>query len=508
MPDKPLHEGAGRPQGGIGRAAATGVMWTTLGGVFERLIGFFSLAVVVRLMSIEEAGIAMLAASTFDVILVVSTTGFGERIIQNPTIDRVLQGTVFWLKIGVCALLAVLFYLLAIPISRLFDEPRIVPLLQVMSVLIVTRAVPIVPSALMARAMDYRRLTIGTFVTSIASALAGIGVALAGYPIWALVGQFLASSIVYTVVAFSLVRWLPPLAFSPREAWRTITFAAPLLASGSMTALSAQASTLMIGASLPIEAVAFYRLAARLFEVLGQILILPVQRVLLATFSLLRGDPVRVEEAFLNLLRVLAAVAFGVYALVAAQGPDVMRLLFGPVWGPSGEILAVLAIGVVGLVARSFVNAALTAVERTRLVLLYTLVVTVGVVAVVFVASQYSVLAVAAAQSGLLVATLPLSLLAFHLAFRISPLAVAGCLPLPLLAAAAGAAASFFAARYLAEAWGAGPLVVRVGAAGLAGAAAFAATHLALGPRRTMCTIRAVLAIVRRRGGNGAPAVR
>lgn len=214
-----------RPQGGLGRAAATSVMWSTLGGVGERLIGFLALAVVVRLMTLEEAGIAMLAASAFDVILVVSTTGFGERIIQNPTLDRRLEGTVFWLKMAVCSVLAVAFFLAAGPIARVFAEPRIVPLLQVMALLIVTRAVPIVPAALLSRSMRYRELTIGTVVTSVASAVAGVAVAAAGYPIWALVGQFMASSLVYSIYVYTITRWAPPFAFSMHEARRTLTFA-------------------------------------------------------------------------------------------------------------------------------------------------------------------------------------------------------------------------------------------------------------------------------------------
>ena len=506
-PPPPSSPVGDRPQAGIGRAAAKGVLWSTLGGVAERLVGFLSLAIVVRLMTIEEAGIAMLAASTFDVILVVSTTGFGERIIQNPTADRALQGTVFWLKMIVCSTLAVVFFAAAGPISRIFGEPRIVPLLQVMALLIVTRAIPIVPAALLARSMNYGWLTLGTLITSVASAAAGIAVAVAGFPIWALVAQFIASSVVYTIFAFICARWLPPLRFDAREAWLTIKFGMPLLASASMSALSSQASTLLIGASQPIGAVALYRIAARLFEVMSQIIVLPVQRVLLTTFSALHGDRDRIEDAFLNLLRVVAAIAFAAYALVAAQGEAIMAILFGRDWAPSGVILAILAVGVLGLVPRAFVNASLTSVARTRLVLAYTIVVTIAVVSVVSVASGFSVTAVAAAQSSVLVATLPLSLLAFHLAFRIAPWRVLGCMGLPVIAALAAAAASEAAATQMAHAWPHLHLILRVIAVGVVGAVAFAATHLVVGPRRTLQTVRGVLALIGRSGGGKMPSM-
>lgn len=498
MADAPSSSAGERPQGGVGRAVAKGVVWSTLGGVAERLIGFLSLAVVVRLMTLEEAGIAMLAASTFDVILNLSTAGFGERIIQNPRTDRRLEGTVFWLQMGVCTLLAIAFYLAAEPVAALYGEPRVVPLLHVMSVLIISRAVPVVPAALLARSMKYGALTLGTLLTSLASAAAGIAIALAGYPIWALVSQFLASSVVFAFYAWFVARWVPPLMFSWREAWRTITFSTPLLGSSLMTSLSTQVSTLMIGLSLPVDAVALFRVAARLYEVMGQVLLLPVQRVLLATFSILRDDRARAQDAFLSMLRVLAAVAFAAYALVAAQAHDIMRILFGPRWEPSGEILMLLAVGVVGLVVRAFVQASLTAVGRTRLVLLFTAATTVGMVVAVSVAARYSEAAVAAAQSGLLLATVPMSLLAFRLALGIPPLKALACLPQPLLAALAGAAASHFVALWIAPYLPVYPLP-KVIVAGAAGAIVFAAAHFALGPRRTRQTVAGVLALVRRR---------
>lgn len=507
MAEPPLQIGE-RPQGAIGRTAARGVMLFSLSGIAERLIGFVALAVVVRLMTVEEAGIAMLAASVFDVILVVSTTGFGERLIQAPAINRLLVGTVFWLKIAVCAALAIAFFLGAGMLARLFAEPRVTPLLQAMSVLIVMRCLAIVPAALLSRGMRYGTITFAALASSLASAAAGIAIALAGYPMWALVAQFSASSVVFSVLMFAFTRWRPPLLFSPAEAAASLRFGLPLLGSATLNALTNQVSTLMIGAALPIEQVAFFRLAARLYDVMSQMLVAPVQRVMLSTLSTLRGDRTRSQEAFLNMLRVLAAVAFAAYGLAAAQAWDLMAILFGARFAEAGGIFALLAIGVVGLVGRSFVSSALTSSGRTQLVLLYTALLTLAMVIVVAIAAPHGVLVVAAAKAALLVATVPLSVLALSLSLGIGGLRLVGCLGHPLAASLPAVAASYLLSAHLATTLPGLPMLARLGVAGAAGAIVFVLAHFLIGPRRTRRTVEAVIALARPRPAGAVPAPR
>lgn len=486
------------PRGGIGRAAAKGVAWNTLGSVGDRLIGFIALAVVVRLMRVDEAGVVMLASTIFELVMVVSQSGFGERVIQHPDPDRRLVGTVYWTHMALCAVAMVLFFLAAPHLAVLFEEPRLVPLLQVMSALLVTRALANMPSALLAREMRYRALTLSGTGASLAGAVGGIGIAFAGYPMWAVTVQLLVASLIFPVLIFRASRWWPPLAFSLAECRLTLGFALPLVGSAGLTNAAQQVSTLLIGFFLPIEQVAIFRLASRLFDVMSHLLVLPVQRVLLAAFGRMRHDRARLTEAFLNLLRVTAALACGVYGLVAGQGTAVMSILFGHVWAPSGIILALLALGAPGLVMRSFANPSLVTVGRTRLVLAFTLAITLVLMLLVGAATQHSVEAVALAQTTTLLLSVPLSLWACSLAFGIPPATALATLPQPAIAGLAAAAASFAAAAWLGRAWPEGSLLLRVLAAGVPGGLAFAVVHVATGPRRTMATLRALMKLVRR----------
>lgn len=487
-----------RRRGGVGRAAAKGVAWNTLGSVGDRLIGFVALAIVVRLMRVDEAGVVMLATTLFELVMVVSQAGFGDRVIQHPAPDRRLIGTVYWTHMGLCAVAMALFFLAAPGVAALFGEPRLVPLLQVMSALLVTRAIANLPSALLAREMKFRAFTLAGMAAGLTGAAGGIGVALAGHPMWAVTVQLLVASLVFPALIFRAARWLPPLCFSGTEAWRTLGFALPLVGSAALTNAAQQVSTLLIGFFLPIEQVAVFRLAARLFDVMSHMLVLPVQRVLLTSFARMHHDRARLTDAFLNLLRVTAALACGAYGLVAGQGTAVMSILFGPAWSASGLVLALLALGAPGLVMRAFAAPSLVTVGRTRMVLAFTVATTLVLMALVSLATQSSVEAVAAAQTLTLWLTVPLSLWAFHLAFRVPRREALLTLPQPVLAGLAGAGASFAAAAFLARGWPEAPLLARTFAAGVPGAAAFVAAHFAAGPRRTLSTLRAVLALVRR----------
>ncbi len=481
--------------GGIGRATASSVAWNVIGQAADRLIGFAAFAIVVRLLRVEEAGLVMLAASAVDLFLALAFSGFGERVIQHRSPDRVLLGTVFWLQVGASVVLTGVFFAAAPAIAMVFGEERLTPLLQGLSALFVTYAAAIVPSALLARALRYKAITLASIAAGLAGGLAGVAVALTVSPLWALVVQRLVASLVYAGLALVAARFVPPLVFSRRQAGETLRFSGPLLGSALVTAVSAQAAPLMVGFFLPIEAVAYFRIASRLNEVINQFLISPINRVFLAVFVIIREDRARARTAFLNVLRVFAAAIYGAYALIGAEAGQVLALLFGPNWAVAGPVFSLLAIGAIGLPARAFVVAALTSAGRTPMVFQFSGTLALGTILATLVGAQHDVLRVAAALSALSIAMILPSLAALRVALGVPALDVLKALAVPLLAGLGAAAATWASGKAFA---GLAPTPLPLFGAWAVGGVTFAALHLGLAPRRTLETIRAVLALVRR----------
>jgi O-antigen/teichoic acid export membrane protein len=485
------------PKEGIGRAAVGGVAWNLAGQVLDRVFGFVAFAIVIRLLTVELAGVVMLAASAIDLVAVLAFAGVGDRIIQHHDPDRRVLSTAFWLQLAMTAVLILCIVLAAPTVAFLLGEQRIVPLLYVLAVVLLPQAAAIVPSSILARKLRYRELSLCSLASSFVSAIAGIAVAVAGEPFWALVVQRMVATVAFAALVFWLTRWRPEALFDRPIAADVLRFTIPLLGSALTQSAQSHASTLIIGAFLPVQAVAYYRVAARLNEVVWQFSLGPIVRVFLSVFSLLRADKERARRAFLNILAVVACITYASYALLAGSATEVMVLLFGREWAPAGPVFVLMALAAVMQPVSAFVSPALTAVGRTNLVFVFHLVNLLAMLATVPIAAQFGLMEVLYTTIGLRIVLSPLAFFAVRLAFGVSVQTLLVVLAPPLVAAVAGGivadrvidlAATLPMPATLIVAWSAGGLV-------------FLGVQLALAFRRSVEIVRMLLRMVRRGGG-------
>jgi PST family polysaccharide transporter len=486
------------PAGGIGRAAVGGVAWNLGSHVLDKLIGFAAFAFVVRLLTVELAGVVMLAVAAIDIVAVLAFSGIGSRIIQHHAPDQRLTSTAFWVQVSAMLLLMAGIQLGAGTAGRLLDEPRIVPLLHALSFVLLPQGVAIIPSSLLSRALRYRELSLCALASSSLGALGGVIVALAGHPFWALVTQRFVASIAFAVLSFVVSGWRPALVFDGPLAGETIRFAAPLMGSALTVSMHAQATTLIVGAFLPVEVVAFYRVATRLSEVLFQFSLGPVTRVFLSVFSLLRADRDRARRAFLNVLAVVAFVTFGAYGLVSGTASSVMVMLFGPAWAPAGPVFVLIALASVTLPLTAFISPALTAAGRTNLVFLFHLTNLLALLATVFAAVPFGLDAVLYTAIGRSLALAPLPFLALRAAFGLGPLQLLPVLLPPLSAALVAGVAGHGVLPMLLTL----PLPLAIGLAWMAAGVVLIAVQVALAWRRSREIVR-MLSGMLRQGGLG-----
>jgi O-antigen/teichoic acid export membrane protein len=426
------------PTQGIGRTAVGGVAWNLGGQVLDRILGFIAFAIVVRLLTVELAGVVMLAASAIDMVAVLAFAGVGDRIIQHHAPDRRMLSTAFWLQMGMTLVLVAGLSLGAGGIASLLGEQRIVPLLHVLALVLLPQAAAIVPSSILARRLRFRDLSLCSLGSSFLSAGAGITVALAGEPFWALVVQRMTATVVFMALVFWLTRWRPDAVFDRAIAGETLRFTLPLMGSALTQSVHTHASPVLIGAFLPIEAVAYYRVAARLADVVWQFSLGPITRVFLSVFSVLRADRERARRAFLNILTVVACVTYASYAIIAGTGPEVMTLLFGPEWALSGQVFTLMACAAITMPLGAFVGPALTAAGRTRLVFLFHLASLSAMLATVPIAAQFGLFAVLYTAIGRSVLLSPLPFFALFLAFGVTAPGLLAVLATPIAAAIAG----------------------------------------------------------------------
>jgi O-antigen/teichoic acid export membrane protein len=112
--------------------------WASSLTVVNRLLQLGKIAILANLLSPTDFGIIGIALLSINALRQVSKTGFDEALIQhkeqnvNPFFD-----TVFIVKIVRGIVIASVLYLSAPYIAKFFGEPRVLPILRVLGILVV-----------------------------------------------------------------------------------------------------------------------------------------------------------------------------------------------------------------------------------------------------------------------------------------------------------------------------------------------------------------------------------
>ena len=109
--------------------------------------------------------------------------------------------------------------------------------------------------------MIYKTFFVSALFGTIVSAVVGITMALKGFGVWALVGQYLTNSTIDTIVLFITLDWKPTLYFSFNRFKKLFSFGWKIMASSFVGTFFNQLKGLIIGKKYTSADLAYYNKA-------------------------------------------------------------------------------------------------------------------------------------------------------------------------------------------------------------------------------------------------------
>jgi O-antigen/teichoic acid export membrane protein/glycosyltransferase involved in cell wall biosynthesis len=331
-------------EAGLGRAAVRGLAWTMLRSVSSRVVGGLVFVVLARLLDPEAFGTIALAAAFIALLSLPVESGFGEALIQRREVTRSDLDTAFWVSNALGVGLALIMTACAAPLGELFDQPELTPVLRVLSLVFVVAALASVPQALLRRELAFREIALRGFAATLAGGAVGVGMALAGWGVWSLVGQILANAVVGTVVLWLACSWRPGRAVLRSSFLQLFRFGANVLGERVALAASRRSDDFLIGLVLGPVALGLYAAAYRILRLVTETIIWTVEGVAFPLFSRLHGDAERAKRAFYAVTQQCSAVAVPVFLALAVLAPELIRVALGPQWLGAIPVMQVLAL--------------------------------------------------------------------------------------------------------------------------------------------------------------------
>jgi O-antigen/teichoic acid export membrane protein len=322
------------------------VGWSTINAVGARVISLVVFMILTRLLDKHSLGLLQLGTIVVAFIQAYAVQGFSDALIQREKVTQEHLNTAFWLNLLVGGFLTILTIIFADTIAWAWNEPELASIVRWLSISFVLYGISSIERTMMLRNLDFSLPSILMLSSDVVGGVVGIGMALGGQGVWALVGQFMATRVSQAILFTIWTPWRPGRQVSLQAAADLYSFGIKIMGIRTLDFINQRLPDILVKAFFGTEALGLYSVASRLLMSLSQSITAVMAPVAFAATSRIQGDPGRVSRGFYSgaeLISVLTAPVFVGMALVA---PTALPYLFGEHWSaivPVAQWLTVTA---------------------------------------------------------------------------------------------------------------------------------------------------------------------
>lgn len=290
--------------------------------------------VLARILAPSDYGAVALLTVFINILNVFVSSGLNGALIQKKNADDTDFSTVFYSQLAFCVILYVLLFFAAPFISEFYNDSEMTAMIRVLGITLLIAGVKNVQTAYVSRHMIFKRFFFATLGGTVGAAVVGIGMAMAGFGAWALIGQSLFNNAVDTVILWGTVKWRPKKAFSLQRLKGLFSYSWKILASSILDQVYNNLRTLVIGKMYSSEDLAFYNKGQSWPALVVDNVNSSIDSVLFPTLAASQNDLVRVKQMMRRAIKTSTYVMAPILMGLAFCGTPLIRLILTEKWLP------------------------------------------------------------------------------------------------------------------------------------------------------------------------------
>lgn len=307
-------------------------------------VSFLVQLVLARLLMPEDYGVVAIVTVITNILGVFVDSGFANALIQKKDVDDVDFSTVFYTNVAFCIFLYAVLFAVAPLMGSFYHNPQLVPLIRVLGLSLVIAGVKNVQQAYVSRNMIFKRFFFATLGGTIGAAVIGIGMAAAGFGVWALVAQQLFNMTGDTWILWLTVKWRPVRVYSLERLKSLFDYGWKFMASSLLNELYANLQQLIIGKMYTADSLAFYNRGEKFPNFVIANINSSIDSVLLPTMSAQQDDKARLRAMTRRSIKTSVYIMAPLMIGMAATAPVFIRLLLTEKWLPCVPYLRIFCI--------------------------------------------------------------------------------------------------------------------------------------------------------------------
>lgn len=314
------------------KLAFGGFIWTFLERVGAQVVSLIVSIILARLLLPEDYAAVGVVTIFFNFANVIIASGLNTALIQKKDSTPTDYSTILYVCLGVSVVIYLILFFTAPIIAVAFETPIVTPVIRVMALTLIVNAVKSILTAYISNTLQFKKLFISTISGTVFSAVVGIGMAMAGFGVWALVAQQMINALVGTVALFITTKFKFLWTFSYKSFKELFGYGWKIFVTSIITVIYDEINPFIVGLKFSTVDLSFYTKGKSFPSFINSAISNTLSTVLFPVLSKVQDD----KEAVLSITRKYIRVAsYAIFPLMCgffAVSESFVRLLLTEKW--------------------------------------------------------------------------------------------------------------------------------------------------------------------------------
>lgn len=326
-------------------SSSRGIIASVICQLFRLIINLIVTMILARILSPHDFGTIAMALTVLNLGLTIKDVGIGVAIIQHESISIENLNTLFWINAGISTIIVIIFYIVAHPIAVLYNVTQLSSAIHILSLIILFDGLSVQHHALLARRMQFVRVSIIEMISILLSSITAIVASFKGYGWYSLAFKMTAERLLASIAYWIGTKWVPRPSSSLHKIVSYLNFSLYLTAYNILNYLWKTADKIIIGFFTGPETLGFYSKSYEILSYPSSVITNPVSRVFITTLSRLKAQPDKYIYYYQNAIWLMGFCGMPFIAFICIFPDVTVDFLLGPGWKQVANIIKVLSAG-------------------------------------------------------------------------------------------------------------------------------------------------------------------
>jgi PST family polysaccharide transporter len=309
-----------------------GFLWSAVMQFANHGASIIITILLARILSPDDFGLVAMVLAFTEFSRVLLNFGLGQALVQKETVLPIDYFSVFWMNLGIGFILSCTLYLASGAIADFYDEERLNLISKTLAITYIMASFGVVPQIKFVKDLNFKVLAQIRVLSVIVAGTIGIGLAMAGFGVWALVWIGIIRTFLISIFSLLKGKWLPQFRFSLASIRSIFTFSINLFANETLNYWMDNIDKLIIGKTIGDFSLGLYKQSYSFMMLPVNNIARVINSVLFPALSKVQHDRAYLGMVFLKSLRYSSLLVFPIMTGLFVVSETFVSLLLGEDW--------------------------------------------------------------------------------------------------------------------------------------------------------------------------------